>query len=154
MGIGDKSILNPGFRIGIRDQPERCFNAFELDGLVVGYTRAFSPCPFEQVLDISVALEPGDKVDRIYGEFFVPGVIGKATVKADKGTFGKFERFGPVDLMHFTGSHVDKCGDIAICVQSHVQLDGTFFLAKLGPGEHGQTKIDHGCNQEIEFALE
>ena len=87
VGIGDKAILNPSFRIGIGNQPKRGFNAFEFDGLVVGDTRAFSSGPFEQILDVSVALEPGDKVDRIYGEFVVPGIIGKSAVKADKGSF-------------------------------------------------------------------
>jgi len=63
--IGDKAIFDTGFRTGVCDQTKRLLDAFEPDGLVVGDTGAFTPTPFEQVLDIGVAFQAGNKEDGV-----------------------------------------------------------------------------------------
>ena len=96
----------------------------------------------------------GDKENRVYDQVIVPGVIGEAAIKTNKGSLRKFEGFGPADLMHLAAGHVHESGDKATGIQPHVQFNGPFFLPKLGPRKHGQAEIDHRGIQGIELALE
>ena len=49
-----------------------------------------------------------------------------------------------VYVVHLAISNADKGGNVAVQVQQGVHLDGSFVLAKLGPREQGEAKVDGG----------
>ena len=154
VGVGDEPILDAGCRIGVSDQAQRLLNPFEPDGLIVGDPRAPSPGPFEQVLDIGIAFEPRNKENGVGGQVAVPAVIGEAAINTDKGTLGKLQGPGPVDLVLLALSHVHKDWKMAIGIQADMQFDGSLFLPEFGPGKGGKAQVDHCGIKQVQLAFE
>ena len=99
MGVADKAVIDPGFRISRTNQAQRLFDAFKPDTLVIADTRAFPAGPLPQVFDFGIAFQPGDKKYSIFSQIVIPAVIGEASIKTGKGAFGQVERFGPFELV-------------------------------------------------------
>ena len=58
-----------------------------------------------------------------------------------------------VDVVKLALGDLDEGGDVATQIQQGVQFDGSFSLPEFGPGKHGQTKIDRGGIEQIQFVF-
>ena len=85
MGVADKAVFDPGFRIRITNQAQRLFDAFKPNILVIADTRAFPASPLEQIFDLGIAFQTGDEKHPIFNQIVIPAVIGEASIKTGKG---------------------------------------------------------------------
>lgn len=108
VGVGDEAVIDTCGRVCVSDKAQRLLDALEQDGLIVGNAKAFSPTPFEQVLDIGIAFQPRNKENSVGGQIAIPAVIGEAAIKADKRTLGEFQSSGPIDLVLLAPGHVHE----------------------------------------------
>ncbi len=55
MGVADKAVINPGFRICITNQAQWLFNAFKPNTLVIADAGASPTSPMPQIFDLGIA---------------------------------------------------------------------------------------------------
>ena len=95
MGVADKAVIDPGFRICITNQAQRLFDAFKPNTLVIADAGAFPASPMPQIFDLGIAFQTGDEKYPIFRQIIIPAVIGESSIKTGKGPLGLVERFGP-----------------------------------------------------------
>ena len=150
--VGDKPVVDAGFRIGISHQAQRLLHPFEPNGLVVGDAGALSPGPLEQVLDIGVAFQSGHEENVAQVQVVVPAIIGEAAIETGKRALGQLERSGPVDFVLLAFGRIHEDRKMAVRIQPDVEFDGTLFLPELGPGEGRKAEVDDRGIEQVELA--
>ena len=153
VGVGDEAQLFAGLRVGVVNLPKRCLDASQKDFPVCGYPWGLAPRAFWAILYYGVGFQPGNEINTVFGEHFVPVVIVKAPIKDGNGSSGQIQGFCPLTLMQLAVGQRHKGWQIAIGVYAEMQLDGTFGFPELGPGKHCKTQVNGGGVEQIELVF-